>query len=409
MAHIAVAGDDILLLFHRGDHRILAIRLELGGIRILKTEDVTGVLDDHGLQTEAQAKCRQARLTSELQRADLAFDATDAETARNDDAIDIVERRFRAFPGFAQISRDPFDVDLGIIGEAARLDRLGDGQVGVRQVDVLADDRDVHLMLGVVDAFEQILPFGPIDIMERQPELTHDVSVQAFVKQDLRHVVDARCIHAIDHTFRVDIAHERNLVLDGLVERAVGTQHERIRGDAQLAQHHHGMLGRLGFQLMSGGNVRHQRNMHEHAVLRAEFAAHLSRSLKERLRFDITDGAADFRDDHIDIVRRLGTHTALDLIGDMRNHLHALAQILAGTLLAQHGLVNLTGGDIRLLAEEDIKEALVMADVEIGLGAVLGDVDLTVLEGVHCARVDIDIGIEFLLKNADSAAAQQAA
>jgi hypothetical protein len=39
-------------------------------------------------------------------------------------------------------------------------------------------------------------------------------------------------------------------------------------------------------------------------------------------------------------------------------------------------------------------ETLVVTEVEIGLGAVVGDVDLAVLIGTHGPRVDIEIGIE---------------
>ena len=35
-----------------------------------------------------------------------------------------------------------------------------------------------------------------------------------------------------------------------------------------------------------------------------------------------------------------------------------------------------------------------MAEVEVGLAAVVGDEDLAVLEGVHRARVEVDVGIE---------------
>ena len=48
-----------------------------------------------------------------------------------------------------------------------------------------------------------------------------------------------------------------------------------------------------------------------------------------------------------------------------------------------------------------------MADVEIGFGTVFGHVDLTMLERVHGARVDVDVRIELLLQNMDTAAAQQ--
>ena len=39
-------------------------------------------------------------------------------------------------------------------------------------------------------------------------------------------------------------------------------------------------------------------------------------------------------------------------------------------------------------------EALVMAEIEIGFGAVIGDEDLAVLIGRHRARIDIEIGVE---------------
>ena len=35
-----------------------------------------------------------------------------------------------------------------------------------------------------------------------------------------------------------------------------------------------------------------------------------------------------------------------------------------------------------------------MAEVEIGLGAVVGDVDLAVLIGRHGSRVDVEVGVE---------------
>ena len=37
-----------------------------------------------------------------------------------------------------------------------------------------------------------------------------------------------------------------------------------------------------------------------------------------------------------------------------------------------------------------------MPDVEVGLGAVLGDEHLTVLERVHGAGVDVEVGVELL-------------
>ena len=262
-------------------------------------------------------------------------------------------------------------------------------------------------MLGVVHALQQVSPLVPVDVVERQPQLAHHVGVKALVEQDARHVVDARRVHAVDHALLIHVAHQGDLVLDGLVERAVGTQHQRIRGNAELAQHHHGVLGRLGLELVRGGDVGHQGDVHEHAVLGAEVATHLTGRLQERLGFDVADRAADFGDDHVDIIARLGAHAGLDLVGDVRDDLHALAEVLPRAFLAQHLLINLPGGDVGLLGEEHVEEALVVADVEIGLGTVFGHIDLAVLERVHGARVDVDVRVELLLQHMDAAAAQQ--
>ena len=39
-------------------------------------------------------------------------------------------------------------------------------------------------------------------------------------------------------------------------------------------------------------------------------------------------------------------------------------------------------------------EALVVAEVEVGLGAVVGDEDLAVLVGAHRPRIDVEVGVE---------------
>ncbi|KAI1692159.1 hypothetical protein Ddc_23790 [Ditylenchus destructor] len=85
---------------------------------------------------------------------------------------------------------------------------------------------------------------------------------------------------------------------------------------------------------------------------------------------------------------------SLHLVGDVRDDLHGRAQIVATALLLQHRHVDLAGGEVVALLHPRGDEALVVAQVEVGLGAVVGDVDLTVLERAHGARVDVDVRVE---------------
>ena len=50
-----------------------------------------------------------------------------------------------------------------------------------------------------------------------------------------------------------------------------------------------------------------------------------------------------------------------------------------------------------------------MTDVEIGLGAVVGDENLAVLEGVHGARIHVQVWIELLHGHPQPAGPEQAA
>src|SRR2546430_7068055 len=85
---------------------------------------------------------------------------------------------------------------------------------------------------------------------------------------------------------------------------------------------------------------------------------------------------------------------SLDLIGDVRDHLHRGAEVVAATLLGDDALVDAPGGEIAVAAGRGAHETLVVPEVEIGLGAVLGNEHLAVLERAHGARVDVDVRIE---------------
>ena len=72
----------------------------------------------------------------------------------------------------------------------------------------------------------------------------------------------------------------------------------------------------------------------------------------------------------------------LDLVGDVRDHLDRAAEVVAAALAADHRVVDGAGRDVRGARGVLVGEALVVAEVEVGLGAVLGDEHLAVLEGL---------------------------
>jgi hypothetical protein len=93
----------------------------------------------------------------------------------------------------------------------------------------------------------------------------------------------------------------------------------------------------------------------------------------------------------------------------VRDHLDGVAEVLAAALLRDDGRVDLTGGDVGGLVEVDVEEPLVVPDVEVGLGAVVGDEHLAVLERVHRARVDVEVRVELLHHDPQTTGGEQVA
>ena len=78
----------------------------------------------------------------------------------------------------------------------------------------------------------------------------------------------------------------------------------------------------------------------------------------------------------------------------MGDYLDGGAEIVAAALLGEDLLVDAAGGDVVLARRRAPGEALVVAEVEVGLGAVVGDEDLAMLVGRHRPGIDVEIGVE---------------
>ena len=139
-----------------------------------------------------------------------------------------------------------------------------------------------------------------------------------------------------------------------------------------------------------------------------QIVAELADGFEERQPLDVADRAADFDKHEIDAVVALKDEF-LDRIGDVRNHLHGRAEKIAAPLLGDDLLIDAPGGDIVASVGGTAGEPLVMAEIEIGLGAVVGDEDLAVLGRTHRAGIDVEIGIELAQPHGIAARLQQRA
>jgi hypothetical protein len=401
----ALVGDAPLGL-HEVDHRVRRLRVELARVGAGHAEHVAGVLDGHHLHAEAQPQAGDVVLAGVAGRRDLPLDAALAEPTGDHDAVEVVEAALGE-QTLDVLGLDPLDLDLGGVEEPAVLERLDDREVGVRKGDVLADDADPDRLEGGLDPVDEDLPLRQVDV-EAGPaeELAHDL-VEALVVHDEGDLVEVPGVGCVDDGLHGHVAEPGDLALQLGRDGGLAAAHDDVGLDAPAAELGDRVLGGLGLLLAGGPDERHQGDVQVADVVAADVEAELPDGLEERKDLDVADGAADLGDHDVDVVGGQPGDAALDLVGDVGDDLDGLAQVVTPALGGDDGGVDRTGGGVGVPAEGLVDEPLVVAEVEVGLAAIVGDEHLAVLERVHRARIDVEVRIELLHRDPEATALQQ--
>ena len=391
---------------HQADDRVLAAA-ELARARPVQAGEVPGRLDDRHLHAEADAEIGHLSGSCEAGRRDLALGAALAEAAGHQDPVDPFQAVDRAL-GFEDLGIEPVHLDPDVVGDAAVGQGLGQGFVGVDQAGVLADHAYGDLAVGLANAADHLVPDRQIGRAAVQREVPADLAVQALLVVAARDRVDGVDVQGLDHRVAADVAEQGDLAPRVLVDLVLGAADDHVRLDADALELLDRVLRRLGLQLAGRGDVGQQGQVDEHAALAAELVAELADRLEEGQAFDVADRAADLADHEV-FVGQPRPDEVLDRVGDVGDHLDRRAQVLAAPLLGQDLRVDLPGGDVVAAPRRDPGEALVVPEVEIGLGPVVGDVDLAVLIGAHGPRIDVQIGIELTQTDLEAACLKERA
>ena len=221
-----------------------------------------------------------------------------------------------------------------------------------------------------------------------------------------RHFVDRLHVRHAYHRLARHVGEQGDLLLEVVVDRQLGATDDRVRLDTDRAQRLHRVLGRLGLHLLPAHD-RHERAVHIEDVLPAEVVFHLPDRFQEGEALDVSHRPPHLHDDHIRLrVLRRAEDLFLDHVGDVRDHLHGRPQVVAAALARDYLLVDLPGRHIGSHRQVLVDEALVVTEVEVGLRAVVGDEDLTVLVGAHRPGVDVQVRVELLQGDGEVAGLQ---
>ena len=226
----------------------------------------------------------------------------------------------------------------------------------------------------------------------QQPQ---NLCIQTFARKLSWNRVNCVDVFHRNYTRFGDVTEQRDLAFQFGRNVPITSAKQNVRLNSYAQHFFYAVLCRLGFLLARGGNVRHQRHMHEERIFCTEFQAHLPDGFQKRQRLDVANGSANLYNYYVH-VRRDFLDDCFNLVRDMRNHLHGFPQVITAPFLGENGFVDSACRPIVIARQLRVREPFIVPEVQVGLGAVFRHEHFAVLKRTHRAGIDVQIGIAFL-------------
>lgn len=233
-AHCSAHVVDALLLFHQVDDVVRCVGSHLGGVGVLKPEDVACEFYHHALHAEAYAEGGQVVGAAPFEGDELTFDASLPESGGYDGSVDAFEKG-GDIAGGDLFGVDVADADfLSAVGGGLE-ERLVDGLVGVLEFDVFSYESDGHGVGGRVHAGEEFVPRAHVGLSRWfYAGFTHHDLVEMLTVHQHRDLIDGGCVGTLHHGVGGHVAELGDLFLHRGGDVVLGAEHEHIGLNAEL-------------------------------------------------------------------------------------------------------------------------------------------------------------------------------
>ena len=170
--------------------------------------------------------------------------------------------------------------------------------------------------------------------------------------EDKRHLIGCPHVFCRDDFILLHVTEQGNLLFQFRRQIAIRPAQQDVGLDTDLPQLIDAMLCRLGLELAGCAQVGNESHVDVEDILAAHIVGNLADGFEERQALDVTDGAADFTNDHV-LVAGHRPDVRFDLIRDVRDDLNGAAQIVSPTLFREDVIIDPAGCKIIAPAHGD--------------------------------------------------------
>jgi len=244
------------------------------------------------------------------------------------------------------------------------LEGLDDGEIRVLEGRVFADQRDLARHGELIDADGELSPVGDVGGVDGEVDFqsgsNHVVKVLLHQKEgnvvDIVHVVNG------DAVVGGDVAEGGDFRAGARLDGRRTTAENNLGREAQTPQLLDSVLRRLRLLLSHAPQNGNETHEHEHKILVPDPKLELAQRLEKHHGLDVSHGSAQLDQTDVGDLRlplllhglvRNALDPLLDLIGNVRNDLHCLSQIISSALPSDDLPINLAGCYVIILAQSN--------------------------------------------------------
>ena len=112
---------------------------------------------------------------------------------------------------FQALGFHPGDTQFQVVSHCAVDQRFLQRLVRILVLHILADDGNIHIVLGVVNPVNKFFPLLQVSLFRFQVQVLQRQCIHAFVREHQRHFVDGSNVFRRNNRFLFDVAEERDL------------------------------------------------------------------------------------------------------------------------------------------------------------------------------------------------------
>ena len=278
------------------------------------------------------------------------------------------------------------------------------------ELDIFSHQRNIDFQAGVAQRFHHGNPVCEIRLGAVQLQTFAGHLCQMFFLHGQRGFIEIFDVQVLQNMAAGNITEQSDFVFDLFVQRQLGAADNDVGADSHSLQFFYTGLGGLGLHLLGSPQVGNQGYMDQNGVFVADFLLELPDRLQKWLAFNIAHRSTNLYDGDAGVVAgKVAVKPVFDFVSDVGDDLDGSSAEISPPFFGQYGPVNFTCGYIGIFVQALVNESFIVPQVQVCLSTVVCDKNFSVLHRIHCARVNVDIGVKFLHGDFVAAGFQQTA